>query len=547
MANNTARRTDEALWQKIVREVKAGDKGGNPGQWSARKAQLAVARYKQAGGDYIGPKSKDNALAKWTKQKWRTKSGKPALETGERYLPSAAIDSLTDAEYKATSKAKRRGMRKGQQFVPQPDEIAAKTARFRRSNPPGDSMKKSYQREFTFEFRKSDPDAPTTTYAFRAVGEGSDLVEALTDAASLDSKDAADLLAEIVAASPTPPDFDRNDPDYTEKCVEFIKDNDLAHNFIEADSGDSGVVVAIQSWQNDDGVDMTSVIDTNEELDLSKMAAVVSDLEGLDEEDCLRIAAYADSYGSIDPAEVSEVARNRDIDIYPDTDMSDLAVRFVEEGIIDTSDHVDMAAVVEGLEHDGWSEVSVDIDELVAEAWEVSAESAEAEEKYEEEYGDEADDEEWLEENPAPVYSASEYSTVQAFVEAVQEWQESFDNRNDDSDKPTLEEYMASEREAFIDDCVAALRKAGLRGDCDCVLSPGADGDTYDSLLEALNNGECNPNTTLERYAEELVAEGVIDTKRLSHMIDYDSIERDLDMDYTEFEFDGRYHVYRLG
>jgi hypothetical protein len=106
---------------------------------------------------------------------------------------------------------------------------------------------------------------------------------------------------------------------------------------------------------------------------------------------------------------------------------------------------------------------------------------------------------------------------------------------------------MASEREAFIDDCVAALRKAGLRGDCDCVLSPGADADTYDSLLEALKNGECNPNTTLERYAEELVAEGVIDTKRLSHMIDYDSIERDLDMDYTEFEFDGRYHVYRLG
>ena len=72
------------------------------------------------------------SLKSWTKQKWRTKSGKPSAKTGERYLPEKAIKSLTPAEYAATTKAKREGTRKGQQFVRQPKGIAKKTAKFRR-------------------------------------------------------------------------------------------------------------------------------------------------------------------------------------------------------------------------------------------------------------------------------------------------------------------------------------------------------------------------------------------------------------------------------
>jgi hypothetical protein len=72
------------------------------------------------------------SLKSWTKQKWRTKSGKKSSETGERYLPTSAIKSLTSAEYAATSRAKREGKRKGKQFVKQPKNIAKKTARFRR-------------------------------------------------------------------------------------------------------------------------------------------------------------------------------------------------------------------------------------------------------------------------------------------------------------------------------------------------------------------------------------------------------------------------------
>ena len=130
-----AKRTDEALWKRIVKRITAGSKGGHPGQWSARKAQLAVAEYKAKGGEYIGKKSKDNSLHKWTIQDWRTKSGRASLETGERYLPAKAIEALSDEEYRETSRAKRAGLRKGKQFTPQPKKIANKVARYRKNNP----------------------------------------------------------------------------------------------------------------------------------------------------------------------------------------------------------------------------------------------------------------------------------------------------------------------------------------------------------------------------------------------------------------------------
>lgn len=76
-------------------------------------------------------KAPQKSLKKWTEQKWRTKSGKPSSETGERYLPEKAIKSLSSAEYAATTKAKREGTAKGQQFVKQPETIAEKTRKFR--------------------------------------------------------------------------------------------------------------------------------------------------------------------------------------------------------------------------------------------------------------------------------------------------------------------------------------------------------------------------------------------------------------------------------
>jgi hypothetical protein len=76
-------------------------------------------------------KGPQQALKDWGDQTWRTKSGKPSSKTGERYLPSAAIDSLSSAEYAATTKAKREGKKAGKQFVAQPKSVAKKTAKFR--------------------------------------------------------------------------------------------------------------------------------------------------------------------------------------------------------------------------------------------------------------------------------------------------------------------------------------------------------------------------------------------------------------------------------
>ena len=76
-------------------------------------------------------KKPQQSLKAWTAQKWRTKSGKRSSDTGERYLPEAAIKSLSAAEYAATTRAKRAGKAAGKQFVKQPKAIAKKTARHR--------------------------------------------------------------------------------------------------------------------------------------------------------------------------------------------------------------------------------------------------------------------------------------------------------------------------------------------------------------------------------------------------------------------------------
>ena len=72
------------------------------------------------------------SLKSWTKQKWRTKSGKPSAKTGERYLPEAAIKALSPQEYAATTRAKRKGTKAGKQFVKQPKGIAKKTRSYRK-------------------------------------------------------------------------------------------------------------------------------------------------------------------------------------------------------------------------------------------------------------------------------------------------------------------------------------------------------------------------------------------------------------------------------
>jgi hypothetical protein len=81
-------------------------------------------------------KKPQRSLRAWTKQKWRTKSGKPSTQgpkaTGERYLPEKAIKSLSAKEYAATTRAKRKATRAGKQVAKQPKKIAKKVRKYRK-------------------------------------------------------------------------------------------------------------------------------------------------------------------------------------------------------------------------------------------------------------------------------------------------------------------------------------------------------------------------------------------------------------------------------
>jgi len=77
------------------------------------------------------------SLSRWTKQDWKTKSGKPSTQgsnaTGERYLPASAIKAMPAKTYAATTAKKRKDTAAGKQFSKQPKAAAKTSKRFRRA------------------------------------------------------------------------------------------------------------------------------------------------------------------------------------------------------------------------------------------------------------------------------------------------------------------------------------------------------------------------------------------------------------------------------
>lgn len=121
-------RTNEKLWEAAKAQAKA--KMG--GKHSARAMQLAGKIYKDKGGGYTGEKTEaQKSMTKWTKQEWTTSSGKPS-EGKRRYLPKEAWRALSDSEKRSTNAAKAAGNKAGKQFVAQPEDVAAKTAKYRK-------------------------------------------------------------------------------------------------------------------------------------------------------------------------------------------------------------------------------------------------------------------------------------------------------------------------------------------------------------------------------------------------------------------------------
>lgn len=123
--------SDPALRERLKNEIRAADKGGEPGTWSARKSQLLTLAYQKQGGGYLQrhPNSKQRDLSEWTKQDWQTSDSKPARRPSgtTRYLPKKAWSELTPAEKKATNAKKKAGSKAGEHTVA--NTAAAKQAR----------------------------------------------------------------------------------------------------------------------------------------------------------------------------------------------------------------------------------------------------------------------------------------------------------------------------------------------------------------------------------------------------------------------------------
>ena len=138
MAKKVEKYTHPDLREEIKEEIKASDKGGSPGQWSARKSQLLTREYEKRGGGYTGDKDESQKkLENWTDENWQTQDGDTKARSGAetaRYLPKESWEKLSDEEKRETEKKKREGSKQGQQYVANTDE--AQQARKESQAPP---------------------------------------------------------------------------------------------------------------------------------------------------------------------------------------------------------------------------------------------------------------------------------------------------------------------------------------------------------------------------------------------------------------------------
>ena len=120
--------TKPDLRRKIKDELMESDKGGKPGQWSARKSQLLVQEYEKQGGGYKKDEKDADAksLEQWTENDWETSEGTAEAEGAEgmaRYLPHEAWALLTEEGRKKANKTKEKTDDEGEQYADWPDRV----------------------------------------------------------------------------------------------------------------------------------------------------------------------------------------------------------------------------------------------------------------------------------------------------------------------------------------------------------------------------------------------------------------------------------------
>lgn len=133
--------THPRMREDIKEQIKASDKGGEPGQWSARKSQLLKQEYEKRGGGYKGEKEQSQReLTEWSQEEWQTKEGESQARQGDRtkrYLPKEAWQRMSEDEKQQAEEDKREGSKRGKQHVANPEE--ARQARIKSEAPPIES------------------------------------------------------------------------------------------------------------------------------------------------------------------------------------------------------------------------------------------------------------------------------------------------------------------------------------------------------------------------------------------------------------------------
>ncbi len=158
MAQDQGKYTKPELRERLKAEIERGDKGGRPGQWSARKSQLLAREYERQGGGYHG--AKDGAarsLDRWTHEDWQTGDGSGRAEHDHhmsRYLPKKVWETLSAAEKKQAEQSKLKADRQGEQHVNWPPAVKKAMQRLKadeRSS--GETREALYQRAAALKIR----------------------------------------------------------------------------------------------------------------------------------------------------------------------------------------------------------------------------------------------------------------------------------------------------------------------------------------------------------------------------------------------------------
>lgn len=120
--------TKPELRRELKAKLKKGDKGGEPGQWSARKSQMLVQQYEKNGGGYKKDKKDDDArsLEDWSEQHWQTRDGSANADRKDgmkRYLPADAWALLQEKDQDKAERSKAKVDNKNEQFADWPQAV----------------------------------------------------------------------------------------------------------------------------------------------------------------------------------------------------------------------------------------------------------------------------------------------------------------------------------------------------------------------------------------------------------------------------------------